>query len=110
MKPQFFIILIVILSTKMVFAMQTLKCTTLGGKSIQMTHAIATGAPDDDDDERIISLFIDGQNALNQVDKFGFDNGYSSLVLKNGSKFNIIGNRVLQLNSSGKFQPLPCFN
>ncbi len=98
--------ILAVLTTYFANAAETLKCITLNGKSMQVAFAIATGAPDDD--EKIASFLLDGQNAIEQITKYNFNKGTKSLTLRNGTRFNIDGQKVTQMNSSGRFQNLNC--
>lgn len=99
-------IFLIAFSAQITNATESLKCITLTGKSLQLAFAIATGAPDDD--EKIASFLIDGQNAIEQISKYKLTKGTKSLTLRNGTRFNITGQKVTQMNSMGQFQPLSC--
>jgi hypothetical protein len=98
--------MLVAVSTNFAHATEALKCTTLSGKSMQLAFSIATGSPDDD--EKIASFTLDGQSALEQISKYNFNKGVKSLTLRNGARFNIVGQKVTQMSSSGQFLPISC--
>lgn len=99
-------VILIALASHFAQATAALKCTTLSGKSMQLAFSIATGSPDED--EKVAALFIDGQDALEQISKYNWSKGIKSLTLKNGTRFNIVGQKVTQMNSSGRFQPISC--